>query len=232
MIITGASSGIGRETASVLAALKPEAPDLVLHGRNEAALAKVADECRSLGAHVATVSADLCSADGYRRAAAASTSDGYLVLVNNAGSAIFGDTAEIEPSDLADQVSVGLTAPILLTRLLLPAMLERGGGQIVNVLSVAATHPFPGASAYCAAKAGLLMFGRSLAAEHRSSGIRVTSLILGATDTPLWGGKFWSPERSDMLTSRSVAEAISDAILAPLDRNYDEIVLMPPKGIL
>jgi NAD(P)-dependent dehydrogenase (short-subunit alcohol dehydrogenase family) len=125
-----------------------------------------------------------------------------------------------------------MIGPMQLCKFAIPWMLRAGGGHIVNVLSIAATHPFSGAAAYCASKAGLHMFGKALAAEYRGRGIRVTSLLPGSTDTPLWDKQSFQPSREDMLPARAVAECIRDVILSPPDRSYDEIVLMPPKGIL
>ena len=76
------------------------------------------------------------------------------------------------------------------------------------------------------------MFGKCIAAEYRTRGIRVTSILPGSTDTPLWDSQSFQPNREDMLSPRAVAECIRDVILSPADRSFDEIVLMPPKGIL
>ena len=125
-----------------------------------------------------------------------------------------------------------LLGPMLMCQDVLPWMLHLGKGQIVNVLSIAAEVPFSGGAAYGAAKAGMLHFGRALAAEYRSKGIRITSLLPGSTDTPLWEGKEWVPPREDMLSSHAVAEMIRDLIRMPSDRTIDHLVLMPPKGVL
>jgi NAD(P)-dependent dehydrogenase (short-subunit alcohol dehydrogenase family) len=156
--------------------------------------------------------------------------DAEPVLVNAAGVAEFGDFSEMSLASVEGQVQTNLMAPLVLCHEIIPWMLASGGGRIVNVLSVAATHAFPGAVAYGAAKAGLLMAGRCLAAEYRRHGIRVTSVLPGATDTPLWGAG--GPDRADMLAAQAVADLIADIVDMPSDRNVDEITLMPPKGIL
>ena len=83
-----------------------------------------------------------------------------------------------------------------------------------------------------ASKAGLLAAARGWQAEYRRTGLRITNLLPGATDTPIWDGGSFIPERNDMLPAAAVAEAIRDLILSPSDRNVDELTLMPPKGIL
>jgi NAD(P)-dependent dehydrogenase (short-subunit alcohol dehydrogenase family) len=111
-------------------------------------------------------------------------------------------------------------------------MLETGGGRIINVLSIASLHAFPSSAAYVASKFGALGLTRSLAAEYRDKGIRMTALLPGSTDTPLWKRQAWSPEPSDMLKPADVGAAIADIITSPLEASYDEVVLLPPKGIL
>lgn len=233
VILTGASSGIGRETALLLSEARFE---LVLVARREDLLREVAQECRDRGAVSADVisadlsaSSDVC-ADVIQEAIGSGSSP--LVLVNNAGRAEFGPYAEMDWHGIERSMALNVLGPMCLCHTILPEMLARGGSQIVNVLSIAATHNFPNSEAYCAAKAGLLAFGRSLALSYRRQGIRVTSILPGSVDTPLWDGKGWSPPSEDMLSPSVVAEAIRDIVISPPDRNYDEIVLMPPKGIL
>lgn len=233
VIVTGASSGIGKEAAWILSESHCE---LVLVARREDLLREIAQQCRDRGA----VSADVIAADLSESSAtcaeviqeAIGPGISPLVLVNNAGTAEFGPYAEMDWNVIERSMALNVLGPMRLCHAILPEMLARGGGQIVNVLSIAATHVFPNSGAYSAAKAGLLAFGRSLAASHRRQGIRVTSILPGSVDTPLWDGKDWSPPSEDMLSPRTVAEVIRDAIMSPPDRNYDEIVLMPPKGIL
>jgi len=223
-IITGASSGIGREAAILLTksgcntwnvGRRPhrygEPADDVVGVRLDL---RHTEECQGLIGLV-RASGDVCP----------------VALINVAGVAHFGSTDEMPIDCLKDQIEVNLLGTMLLTQAALPLMLECGG-HIVNVLSIGAKHPFPGAAAYCASKAGLLMFGKSIAAEYRGRGIRVTSILPGSVDTPLWDSQSFQPDRADMLSVGAVAECISDVVLSPPDRSFDEIVLMPPKGIL
>lgn len=233
-IITGATSGIGLETARLLA---QEGWSLVLAGRRESVLLEVSAECLDLGAPVAVpVPCDLTVAEETQRLADAATSfvdgKGRAALVNSAGIASFGAFETSNLDDAVNQVDVNLTGLMRATHALLPILKQAESGHIMNVLSISATHTFGGAAAYCASKAGALMFGRCLAQEVRREGIRVTSLLPGSTDTPLWDKGDWKPPVEDMLSSRAVAEVIRDVLLSPLDRSYDEITLMPPKGIL
>lgn len=222
IIITGASSGIGAATARLLAGHR-----LILVGRNAERL-----EAVSQVAGGRTIVGDLTDAETVQRVADSVSEDsGGRVVVHAAGVAHFGDTSDMSWDTIESQLEINLMAPLRLTHRLLPWLLG-GSGQVVNVLSIAATQTFPGAAGYCASKTGLLAAMRSLSAEYRKQGLRITNVIPGATDTPLWEGGSFVPDRRDMLTAEAVALCIADVIHAPADRNFDEITLMPPKGIL
>jgi NAD(P)-dependent dehydrogenase (short-subunit alcohol dehydrogenase family) len=227
-IVTGASSGIGRATALLLAQAGCE---VVLAARREDLLKEACAEC---GPQASFVVADMTSADDCRRLIriARERGEAYPVLVNAAGIAEFGPFAETPVDDFERQVRVNLLGPAYCCHAVIPWMLENGGGQIINVLSVAARHVFPGSSAYGTSKAALYWLGKSIAADYRKDGIRVTSLLPGATDTPLWDDKELTPSRAEMMPARAVAETILDLVAMPPDRNVDELLLMPPKGIL
>ena len=230
IIITGASSGIGRETALALAS---QGHQLVLAARRQQLLLELLEECAERGGSAHTVSCDVSSIDDCRMLVDEARRVGGTaepVLVNAAGVAEFGDFAQMSVASVENQIQTNLVAPLYLCHEVIPWMLEVGKGQIVNVLSVAASQVFSGATAYAAAKAGLLMAGRCLASEYRRQGIRVSSILPGATDTPLWGDG--GPPRSDMLPASAVAQTIADIIAMPPDRNVDEITVMPPKGVL
>ena len=231
-IVTGASRGIGRETALLLS---EHDCDLVLAARSESALQKVARECDTAGANVTVVKCDLtadCACQTLIEKAKSVGGDHYPVLINNAGVADFG-SFDRQPFEVFEKhVQTNYLVAARLCHAAIPWMLEAGGGQIINVLSIAAKHSFSGAAAYCSSKAALYMMGQVLAQEYRARGIRITSLIPGSTDTPLWDSIIAKPEVRDMLPATAVAEAIQDLVLMPKDRNVDELVIMPPNGIL
>lgn len=231
-IVTGASQGIGREVALLLS---EHDCDLVLAARSESALQKVARECSTAGAEVTVIKTDLtseCACSTLMERAKAVGQDYYPILINNAGVAEFGSFDQ-QPFDVFERhVATNYLVGARLCHAAIPWMLDAGGGQIINVLSIASKHPFSGASAYCSSKAAMRMLSQVLAQEYRARGIRVTALIPGSTDTPLWDKIELKPEVRDMMRASAVAEAIRDIVLAPKDRNIDEMVLMPPNGIL
>lgn len=228
--ITGASSGIGRATALRLA---KEGCGLLLGARRERELEAVAEEARSHGGKVAFRWLDVsdpgaCEAfvDEFRR-----RSEGARpVLVQAAGIGFFGPAGRWDEDAARATVETNLLGAMRIASL--SASWMRGTqGRIVHVLSIAAARTLPNSSVYSATKAGLLAFDRVLREELRRSGVLTTSILPGAVDTPIWEeGK--GPDRKDMLSADAVAEAIVTVALAPPDRAFDEIVLMPPKGIL
>jgi len=231
-IICGASSGIGRATAI---ALSKTGCDLVLAARRRALLEELAAQCEANGARALGVPCDITQymeCEELISKAKEMEGDAEPVLVNSAGVAEFGDFASTPVTSLDDQIRTNLMGPVYACRAVIPWILEAGTGHIVNVLSISATFVFSGAAAYSASKAGLLMFGKSLAAEYRKKGLRVTSVIPGATDTAIWSHQDFVPSREDMLSPETVAEVIRDVILLPNDRSVDEITIMPPKGVL
>lgn len=231
-VITGASRGIGKETALLLA---QSFCDLVLVARSELGLEQVGRECKQMGAAVTLVPMDLTETCATSRTMAKAREAGnghYPILINNAGMADFGSFDQ-QPMELFEKhVQLNYLAGVGMCHAALPWMLEKGGGQVINVLSIAAQHAFSGASAYCSSKAAMRMFSKVLAQEYRARGVRVTAIVPGSTDTPLWDKNPWKPEPADMLNPSTVAEAIRDIVLSPKDRNVDELVLMPPNGIL
>jgi len=230
VLITGASSGIGAELALILAR---QGHNLILTARRDHLLRELTTRCESEGAgSVKFIVGDVCAVAANPKLIDFMRSDGEPVLVNNAGMAQFGSYAETSWEQHESQIQTNLLGTMKITHAVLPTMLAAGSGQIINVLSVAAKHVFSGAAVYSATKAGILQFGNSLREEYRKSGIRVTNIIPGATNTPLWDGQGFSPPTEKMLSAVSVAHTIADIIALPADRMVEELTITPPDGIL
>ncbi|HMS55107.1 MAG TPA: SDR family NAD(P)-dependent oxidoreductase [Fimbriimonadaceae bacterium] len=224
VLIAGASSGVGLAIAK---AIESHSKHLVLMARRLDRLEKVAD-----GLNATSMAGDVSNYENCSQAVDLLRGSGPLVVINSAGVADFGSFHESSAEDWSRQIDTNLLGTLNLCRAAVPHMLEAGQGRIINILSIAAVTAFPGAAAYCASKAGALALGRSLNAEYRTQGIHVVSVVLGSVDTPLWDGKAFVPEKSDMLTPEAVAEEVVHLAQMPFDRAIDEITLMPPKGIL
>ncbi|MDI9641619.1 SDR family NAD(P)-dependent oxidoreductase [Kamptonema cortianum] len=231
IVVTGASSGIGAEVAIQAA---KHGHQLILVARREELLQNVADKCRAGGSPaVAIVVGDVCKDSVVREIASSlKVLEGEPVLINNAGFANMEPFLDANWEEHASQIEVNLTAAIHVSHAVLPQILEHGSGMIVNVLSVAAEHTFPAAAVYSATKAGLMKFGRCLLGEYRGRGLRVTNILPGSVDTPLWENQGWSPPREQMLTSAMVARSIVNVIELPKEQVVERIDLAPPLGIL
>lgn len=181
-VISGGASGIGLAVARL--ALQRGAR-VGLLDRDAEALATAA---RSLGEGAVTLNCDVADADAVHRAVAeaAERLDGIDALVNSAGIDLLTPLEAMQDADWSRVLAVNLTGPMLLCRAALPHLRRAGGGTIVNVSSGAGLSPLPNRTAYCAAKAGVIMFGKALAIEAAPDGIRVNAVCPGAIDTPLF----------------------------------------------
>jgi NAD(P)-dependent dehydrogenase (short-subunit alcohol dehydrogenase family) len=180
-VITGAGGGIGRAIAVEFA---DAGARLVLVGRNEELLAETADALD--GADTRVVAADVSQTEEVRRTIAEATDAfGTIdVLVNNHG--VEGPVVKLAdyPEDEFERViAINLGGTFLLMRHVLPIMVERGSGSIVNLGSVASERGLIGTSAYIASKHGLLGLTRCAAAEYGNAGVRVNAINAGMVDT-------------------------------------------------
>jgi short-subunit dehydrogenase len=181
-VVTGASSGLGALLAEQLA---DRGLPLILAGRDEARLAEVR-ECvrqRAPGLQVEVVVGDLGSQMGIADLIEVLSGREIDVLVNNAGFGTYGPLAEIDTDRDHDLVAVNVDALVRLTHAVLPGMIERGRGGILNVASTIAFQPAPYQATYGASKAFVLSFSQALWAETRGTGVTVTGLAPGPTRT-------------------------------------------------
>jgi short-subunit dehydrogenase len=212
-LVTGASSGIGRALAVTLGR---RGARLILTGRDGERLAEVA---RTTGGE--TILADLGARGGPARVAAAAGD--VDVLVNNAGLGWAGSFADMDGAEIERLVLVNLVAPTLLARALLPGMLARGRGHIVNVASVAGHLGVKEEAVYAATKAGLIALSESLQQELAGSPVHVTLVSPGVIDTPLFERRGHPYDRRwpRPLPAERIADAIADAI----ERDKPHLVL-------
>jgi short-subunit dehydrogenase len=181
VLITGASGGIGLELARLFAA---EGAVLVLTGRDREKLAAASDELRrDHQATVATFVAELGEEDGITAllAGLAAASLEVDVLVNNAGHGLHGDFQSTDSAADLALTTVHVHAPLRLTKALLPGMVRRGRGGVLNVGSLYSFAPAPWQSLYGAAKGWVLSFSLALREELSGTGVTVTALCPGTT---------------------------------------------------
>jgi len=182
-IVTGASSGIGRALAYEFA---KNGFNVLLTGRNEVALAEVAAGCsKQFRIDTDVVAADLSVVDSTDRLIAAITAKSrhYEILVNNAGFGIHGEFAGTAIDQELQLLNVQLAAALKLTKAVLPGMIARRSGRILNVASVYGFAPVPYQSVYSACKAFLVSFSASLRNELKGTGVTVTVFCPGITQS-------------------------------------------------
>lgn len=187
VLITGASGGIGYELAKLFA---KDHYDLVLVARSSGKLTQFADELqRQFGVTAKAVALDLSAASAPQALFDQLQRDGVSVdiLVNNAAYGIFGAFIEVSLEENFGQIELNVTALTALTRLFLPGMLERRSGKVLNVASIAGFQPGPLMAVYYATKAYVISFSEALANEVKGTGVTVTCLCPGATDTGFQG---------------------------------------------
>ena len=234
VVITGASKGIGKATAFAFAAAGAK---VVLAARTRETLEQVAVALKgdvSNPDSILAVPTDVTNVDAVKQLIQR-TLDAYQhvdILINNAGIGHFGPVVDFEPDAWDAVLNSNLKAVYLCAKYALPSMLEQGSGQIINVLSVAAKVAFQASSAYCAAKAGALALTKVLASEVRQQNIRVTAVLPGSVHTPFWDDVPEHPDFEQMLTPEHVAGTVLSVCQQPPGMVTEEIVVMPPLGIL
>jgi NAD(P)-dependent dehydrogenase (short-subunit alcohol dehydrogenase family) len=178
-LVTGATAGIGYAIAQQLAA---EGADVIVHGRNAERGAKAVQEIENAGGKARFIAADVANAADVRQLA--DEAGAVDILVNNAGIYRFAPTFDTTDADFDDQLNTNLRAPYLLVQKLVPGMVERGQGSVINVTTVAASTPAAGAGIYGASKAALELLTKLWADEFGAAGVRVNAVAPGPTQTP------------------------------------------------
>ena len=176
-IVTGAGTGIGRAIALALAR---EGAKVAVAGRRRGKLEEVAQAIRQVGGEVSS------EADSYRAAKDAEDAFGHVnVLVNNAGALSVSTVESISVEEWDRLMATNLKGPFLMSRAVLPAMRQAGGGAIVNVGSVLGLVAMKDRAAYCASKGGVTMLTKAMALDHAQEKIRVNCICPAIVETDL-----------------------------------------------
>lgn len=183
VLVTGAGRGAGFGIARAFAAAGAE---VIATSRSEAGLNRLKQTIEGEGGRMALVPGDLSTRAGARDIAARAGK--VDVLVNNAAY-VDGKQHSVVVADDAGwdlELAVNLIAPVVLVQALVPGMIARGGGAVINISSIAVVRPNPTHAAYAASKAALETFTRAAAVDLGSSGVRVNAIALGVTATEAW----------------------------------------------
>lgn len=202
-LVTGAGKGLGKAIAIALAA---EGANVALVGRTEADLIAVAKTLESYAVKTAIAVADVADIDAVNAAVAKVKSElGAIdILVNNAGVGSFGKFMELEPAQWKQIIEINLLGVYYVTRAVLPEMIERQIGDIINVSSTAGKNGAAATSAYSASKFGLIGLSESLMQEVRKHNIRVSTMLPSTVAT-------------DMAINLNLTDGNPDKVMQPED---------------
>ena len=222
-VVTGASSGLGAIFADQLA---KRGLSLMLTGRDQARLSEVAQRVRQIAPNVDVelIAGDLGTDAGIDDLVARLGGRAIDVLVNNAGFGTYGEFSEIDAGRKRELIAVNVDALVRLTHAVLPGMLARGRGGILNVASTIAFQPGPYQATYGASKAFVLSFSQALWAETRGSGVTVTALCPGPTRTGFVDALGSDVSHTAVYRHLAAPEPVVAAGLRALDRGHAVVV--------
>ena len=230
ILITGASQGIGAAIAITFAKEVPGCR-LALVARSQKNLTAVALRCMKRGAGAAEIfPCDVSDAAAVETmAAAVAKRFGVVnVLINNAGVFRAAPLFETSVEDFDEIMATNLRSVFLVSRAFVPAMAQRGRGDVFNMSSIAGLNAYPNGAAYCAAKFGVTGLTKVMRMELKDKGVRVTAVHPGATFSPSWKGSGVAEER--MMPAEDVARALVDVYRTSRRTVIEEIVLRPQLG--
>lgn len=229
ILITGATSGFGKEAAKLLAG---EGARLIITGRRQDRLDALAKE---LGAHALCFDIRDVAATQAAIASLPTAWQEIDVLVNNAGLALGLEKApEAHLADWEQMIATNNLGLVAMTRAVLPGMKARGRGHVVNISSTAGNYQYPGANVYGATKAFVTYFSLALRSDLMGTGVRVTNIEPGMADTEFSNVRFKGDDAKaadvykgvQPLTAGDIAEAIRWSISQPAHVNVNRIELM------
>ena len=228
-LVTGAGKGIGKAIAIALA---KEGVNIGLIARTEKDLQEVAAEINALGVLSIIAPADISNINAVNWAVEKieNTLGPIDILINNAGQFIPGSIHDEAEGILEQMIQTNLYSAYHLTRALLPAMIQKSAGHIFNICSIASLNAYANGGSYSISKFALLGFSKNLREELKPKGIKVTSVMPGATLSASWDGFDIDPNR--IMEVNDVAEMILAASKLSSMAVVEDIVMRPQLGDL
>ncbi|MEJ5961995.1 SDR family NAD(P)-dependent oxidoreductase [Pedobacter immunditicola] len=215
-LITGATSGIGYELAKLFA---KDQYNLILVARDQSQLDLKANEFRATGVEVRTLAKDLFDREQtfsiYEEVKKLGVE--VEVLVNDAGQGVYGEFKDTELQRELDIIELNISSVVILTKAFLKDMLVRQSGKILNLASIASKAPGPWQSVYHGTKAFVLSFSEAIREELKDTGVTVTALLPGATDTDFFN-------KADMNQSKIVQEEDLDDAVKVAEDGYEALM--------
>ncbi len=222
-VVTGAGRGIGRAIAVELGRL---GASVVLSARSRTDLEQTAD---TIGANASVMPADVRKKDDVHRLFEHTnrTFGPVDILVNAAGLGIFGPVRDFKDEDFENLVETNLRGIFFTSRFVLPSMIERKKGHIINIASIAGKVGSANRAVYCATKFAVVGFTESLAEEVRQYGVRAAVICPGSTDTGFSSAETAGKARERMLRPEDIAHAVKMLVTQEPNSFISEIIMRP-----
>lgn len=229
-VVTGASSGIGRAIALCFGR---KGARVALMARRKDRLDEVKAEIEKAGGEALVVPADLGKPEEISEAFARIRREwgDPDILVNNAGVGVHGPLVDQTLADYDRVFDLNMRALFLATNEVLPAMLRRKSGDIVNISSIAGKMGLANSALYCASKFAVMGLSEALLEEVREKNVRVTVISPGAVDTEIFGPRVPQADRKNMIRPENVAEAALLAVSGTQNATYKEIIIRPRRPV-
>lgn len=227
--VTGATEGIGKAIAEVFV---EAGHTVVCSSRRKGKLISVVNGINKSGGNAKAIECDISKEQDVKRTVKKILKEyGNIdALINNAGVTEFKSFIDSSIKDYDNIMNVNLRGSFLCMKEVLPGMIKRKEGQIINILSVAAITTFENSSLYAASKAGLKAMSEGLRKEVRSKGIKVINIMPGATATNMWDKDFLKDNFNRMMTSEDIGRLTLDVFNQPKALVTEDIVVRPIKG--
>jgi short-subunit dehydrogenase len=223
-LVTGGSRGLGPYIARALAG---QGADVTLTARSADSLREVAEELAGKAARVHSIAADICDDEARRQLVEqAEAAMGPIdILVNNAGIELIASYTDLPPDRIQAMIDTNLVAPLMLSRLVLERMIERGRGHVVMMSSLGGKKGSPYSATYAATKAGLIAWTSGLRAELQGTGVGASVICPGfVSEVGMFAVR---SQKASRVLGTSTPEAVARAVLRAIQRDVTEIIVNP-----
>jgi NAD(P)-dependent dehydrogenase (short-subunit alcohol dehydrogenase family) len=225
-IVTGGTRGIGR---AIVSRLLEEGARVALCGTKRETVDRAVAELSAAG-DVFGVAADVSKLADVRRLVASANErfGGVDILVNNAGAGVFRPVAELEPEEFDHMIAVNLSGVYYSCHEILPIYKQRGGGDIINISSLAGRNPFAGGAGYNASKFGLNGFSEAMMLDHRAQGVRVSYIMPGSVATE-FGGQRTDESADWKIAPEDIADVVVMLLRMPRRTTVSRVEIRPSR---
>ncbi|MBK6505189.1 MAG: SDR family oxidoreductase [Ignavibacteria bacterium] len=229
--VTGASTGIGKAIAEKFSS---KGCTVVITARSKSRLDDIVKEIRLTGREAMAYVCDVSSERSViHTAKKIQEKYGTIdVLINNAGATVFKSFLDTETKDYDNVIDTNLKGPFLCMKAVLPQMIRKKTGSIINILSVAANTTFENSSVYSASKAGMQAMASCIRKEVRKHNIKICNIYPGAVETDMWDIKARQQFRNRMMTPADIGDIAFDVYNKPERLMVEDLVVRPVKGDL